>query len=100
MFGLTDTSFLPAWVPTQCVFTTEARRKRALFERIHDGIGRSEELLEDDPHSCTRGKDSSANVPKVNAGEVERTSDNFGEEEKVNSFVNCALTTLVWVFGV
>ena len=42
----------------------------------------------------------SANSPKSNAGEVEHTSDDFSEEEKMNRLVNCTLATLVWVLRV
>jgi len=41
-----------------------------------------------------------ANSPNVNAGEVERTSDDFSEEEKMNRLVNSTLTTLVWILWV
>jgi len=33
------------------VFASEARGKRALFEGVHDCVGRTEELLEDDVHA-------------------------------------------------
>jgi hypothetical protein len=100
MLGLTDTPFLPAWVPAQSMFTAEARRKRTLLERIHDGIGRSEELFEDYPHSYTREKGLSKRLRKQNTGEVEQTSDDFSEEENVNRLVNSTLTTLVWILWV
>jgi len=53
-------------VPSQSVFSTETRAERALFEWVHDGIRRTEELLQYDPHA----------------------SDNFSEEEKLHSLVN------------
>ena len=40
------------------------------------------------------------NSPNVNGGEVERTSDDFSEEEKVNRLVNSTLATLVRILWV
>ena len=82
------------------MLTTETRRNRTLLKRIHDCVRRSEELFEDDPHSYTRGKRYSGNVPRADTGEVEQTSDDFSEEEKVNGLVNGTLTTLVRIFCV
>ena len=82
------------------MLATEARGEGTLLEWIHDGIWRSEELFEDDPHSCTGGNVLSKNAPKVNAGEVEQTSDDFREEEKMNGLVNGTRTTPVWILRV
>ena len=78
------------------MFSAEAWGERSLLERIHDSIWGSEELFEDDPHSCSRGKGS--NFLDADAGGVERTSDDFSEEEKVNRLVDGTLATLVRVF--
>ena len=40
------------------------------------------------------------NSPNVNAGEVERTSDDLSEEEEVNCLVNGTLATLVRILWV
>lgn len=48
---LTNAALLAAWIPPQCVLTTEAGRKRALLVRVHDGVWWSEELLKDQPHT-------------------------------------------------
>ena len=82
------------------MLATEARRERTLLKRIHDCVRGSEELFEDDPHSYTREKRYSGQVPRADTGEVDRTSEDFSEEEKVNGLVNGALTTLVWILWV
>lgn len=49
---LTNAPLLPIGIPPQRMLTPEPRRERSLLEWVHDGVGRAEELLEDDPHSC------------------------------------------------
>ena len=82
------------------MLATEARRERTLLKRIHDCVRRSEELFEDDPHPYTRGKRYSGKAPRADAGEVERTSEDFSEEEKVDGLVDGALATLVRILWV
>jgi len=43
--------FFSGRISTQCVFTTETWAEGTFLERVHDGVWRPEELLEDDPHS-------------------------------------------------
>lgn len=100
ILGLTDTPFLPAWVPAQSVLTTETRREGTLFKWIHDSVGRSEKLFEDDPHPYTRRRGIQQASRVADAGKVEQTSDDFSEEENVNRLVNGTLTTLVWILWV
>ena len=57
----TDAALFTARVSTESVLSAEARGKRPLLEGIHDGVGRTEELLQHEPHAWTRTlRDSSA----------------------------------------
>jgi hypothetical protein len=65
------------------MLSTESRRERALFERVHDGVWWPEELLEDDEHSFSSALSSIVRYAK-------RTSDNLGKEEQLGGLVDGA----------
>lgn len=63
-----DTSLFTVRVSSEGVFSTESGRNGTLFEGVHDGVRRSEELFQDDPHS----------------------SQDFGKEEQLSRLVQSA----------
>lgn len=94
----TDASLLSVGIPSQRVLTAESGRQGTLFKGVHDGVWLAEELLQNNPHSCTVSALPLADARSISIlsstdrpkREAKLTSHNLGKEKQLARLVQRA----------